>query len=149
VTRGVLPARSVGLLLRAEEVKTRAQTLAMAMAIEVSWVQSPGSPVEEPAPDIVTATLGARGGPELQSGAVGMLVVDMPAAAQTHRVYDDSLAELARTEHQSFGPSVLNIVGPRNRVDKIIKKLKLPPVHPSNSQPVRTGNRQTDASAVR
>jgi hypothetical protein len=56
-----------------------------------------------------------------------MLVVDMPAAAQAHRVYDHYLAELARTGPGDLGVCVFSVIGPRNRVDKITKKLALLP----------------------
>lgn len=56
-----------------------------------------------------------------------VLVVDMPAAAQAHRVYDDYLAELARTEPADLVPCAFSVVGPRNRVDKIVRKLSLMP----------------------
>jgi hypothetical protein len=56
-----------------------------------------------------------------------MLVVDMPTAAQTHRVYDDYLAELARTDPQDLAVCAFSVIGPRNRVDKTMKKLTLLP----------------------
>ena len=59
--------------------------------------------------------------------AGGMLVVDMPAAAQAHRVYDDYLAELARTTPEDLATCAFSIVGRRNQVDKITRKLALLP----------------------
>jgi hypothetical protein len=56
-----------------------------------------------------------------------MLLVDMPSAAQTHRVYDHYLAELARTHPGDLAVCAFSVIGPRNRVDKIIKKLALLP----------------------
>ena len=56
-----------------------------------------------------------------------MLVVDMPASAQSHRVYDDYLAELAATSPGELSIRAFSLVGPRNRVDKITKKLILLP----------------------
>ena len=56
-----------------------------------------------------------------------MLVVDMPAAAQTHRVYDDYLAELARTGPGDLGVCAFSVFGPKNPVEKITKKLALLP----------------------
>jgi hypothetical protein len=55
----------------------------------------------------------------------GVLVVDMPTAAQTHRTYDDYLAELATTEPHDLKISAFSIIGPRNRIDKISKRLGL------------------------
>jgi Protein of unknown function (DUF2000) len=51
-----------------------------------------------------------------------VLLVDMPAAAQAHRVYDHYLAELASTDPGDLGVCAFSLVGPRNRVDKITKK---------------------------
>jgi Protein of unknown function (DUF2000) len=56
-----------------------------------------------------------------------MLVVDMPAAAQAHRIYNDYLGELARTEPDELAVCAFSVIGPRNRVDKIAKKLALLP----------------------
>lgn len=55
----------------------------------------------------------------------GVLVVDMPAAAQTHRVYDGYLDELESTAPEDLAISAVSIVGPRNRVEKMVKKLPL------------------------
>jgi hypothetical protein len=55
----------------------------------------------------------------------GVLVVDMPASAQTHRIYDDYLHELAATDPRELACYALSMVGPRNRIDKIVKKLSL------------------------
>jgi hypothetical protein len=55
----------------------------------------------------------------------GVLMADMPASAQTNRVYDDYLAELAGTKPEDLGVSAFSVFGPRNRVDKLIKKLAL------------------------
>ena len=59
----------------------------------------------------------------VESGDV--LVVDMPAAAQAHRVYDDYLTELAATQPEGLGVCAISLVGPRNRVDRLVKKLSL------------------------
>jgi hypothetical protein len=56
-----------------------------------------------------------------------VLLVDMPAAAQAHRVYDHYLAELVRTDPPDLGVCAFSVIGPRNRVDKITKKLALLP----------------------
>jgi hypothetical protein len=61
------------------------------------------------------------------SASDGVLVVDMPQAAQSHRIYDDYLAELARTAPDDLGVCAFSVVGPRNRVDKITKRLALLP----------------------
>jgi hypothetical protein len=55
----------------------------------------------------------------------GLLVVDMPLSAQTNRVYDDYLAELATTAPADLGVSAVSIVGDRAEVDAIVKRLSL------------------------
>ena len=55
----------------------------------------------------------------------GVLVVDMPRAAQTHRIYDEYLAELAGTPGADLACRAVSIVGPRNRVAAITKRLGL------------------------
>jgi hypothetical protein len=56
-----------------------------------------------------------------------ILVIDMPAAAQAHRVYDDYLSELANTKPADLGVCAFSVFGPRNQVGKITKKLALLP----------------------
>jgi hypothetical protein len=55
----------------------------------------------------------------------GVLVADMPRSAQTNRVYDDYLGELAGTKPEDLGVSAFSVFGPRNRVDKLVRKLAL------------------------
>ena len=55
----------------------------------------------------------------------GMLVVDMPLAAQTTRVYDDYLTELATTAPVDLALTAISLVGPRAEVDAIVKRLSL------------------------
>jgi hypothetical protein len=76
-----------------------------------------GTPEEVAA---VRARAGAASGDQL-------LVIDMPASAQAHRVYDDYLAELAATSPDELAICSFSLVGPRNRVDEITKKLTLLP----------------------
>jgi len=49
----------------------------------------------------------------------------MPASAQTNRVYDDYLAELAQTKPEDLAVSAVSIIGPRNKVAKLVKNLGL------------------------
>ena len=53
----------------------------------------------------------------------GMLVVDMPASAQTNRVYDDYLDELSTTGAPTL--TAISLVGERADVDAIVKRLSL------------------------
>lgn len=55
----------------------------------------------------------------------GVLVVDMPAAAQHTRVYDEYLAEVARRTGPDLGYLAVGVVGPRNRVDRVVGRLPL------------------------
>src|ERR1700750_283379 len=59
------------------------------------------------------------------AGADGALVADLPASAQTNRVYDDYLAELAGTKPDDLNVTAFSVIGPRNRVDKMVKRLAL------------------------
>ncbi len=57
----------------------------------------------------------------------GFHVTAMPAAAQATRVYDDYLDTLARTEADELGLLALGVIGPRNRVAKLVRRLELLP----------------------
>jgi hypothetical protein len=52
-----------------------------------------------------------------------MYVTDMPVAAQTNRVYDEYLEELRQTEDPEL--VAMGILGPRNPVDRLVKRLSL------------------------
>lgn len=65
---------------------------------------------------------------ELRAKAVsseGVLVTDMPMIAQTNRVYAEYMAELAETKPADLATCAVSIVGPRNRVSKLVKGLDL------------------------
>lgn len=64
---------------------------------------------------------------ERAAARAGILVVDMPAAAQAHRVYDDYLTELAQTEPAKLSVRAFSVFGPKNPVEKITKRLTLLP----------------------
>jgi hypothetical protein len=57
--------------------------------------------------------------------AVSVYLTDMPQSAQTNRVYDGYLAELATTAAADLHASALSIVGPRKQVDRLTKRLTL------------------------
>jgi len=50
-------------------------------------------------------------------------LADMPRQAQETRVYDDYLRELAAADEVHY--QSVSIVGPRNRVDKLVRRLPL------------------------
>ena len=52
-------------------------------------------------------------------------VADMPAAAQVTRVYDEYLDSVAATRGEELEYLAVSVVGPRNRVDKIVGRLPL------------------------
>jgi hypothetical protein len=54
-------------------------------------------------------------------------IADVPAAAQSTRVYSDYAAALGKTLAEGMDYCAVSIVGPRNRVDKIVGKLPLMP----------------------
>ena len=57
----------------------------------------------------------------------GVHVVDMPLIAQTTRVYDEFLAQLAETKPADLATRAVSIVGPRNKISKLVKRLELMP----------------------
>jgi hypothetical protein len=61
------------------------------------------------------------------ASSAGTFVADMPTAAQQTRVYADYLATVKETTTEDIGYYAVSIVGPRNRVDKIVGKLPLLP----------------------
>lgn len=52
-------------------------------------------------------------------------VADMPAAAQHTRVYDEYLATLAGSDPDAVPYAAVSVVGPRNRVAKLVKGMDL------------------------
>jgi len=59
------------------------------------------------------------------TGSDGVFVADMPAAAQLTRVYDQYLTAMAGDSAPDY--YAVSLVGPRNRVDKLVKRLDLLP----------------------
>lgn len=57
--------------------------------------------------------------------ADGVFVADTPTAAQSTRVYDEYLDAVAATPTDALPLSAVSVVGPRNRVDKIVGRLPL------------------------
>jgi hypothetical protein len=54
-----------------------------------------------------------------------VFVADMPAAAQLTRVYDEYLETVSRTRPDALPLYAISVVGPRNRVDRIVGRLPL------------------------
>ncbi|WP_410654650.1 DUF2000 domain-containing protein [Amycolatopsis sp. lyj-112] len=57
----------------------------------------------------------------------GCHVADMPAVAQQIRVYADFLATMKEIPTEEMDYCAVGIVGPRNRIDKLVGKLSLLP----------------------
>lgn len=57
------------------------------------------------------------------AGHDAVFVADMPLSAQTNRVYDEYVSELRETADASLVG--ISIVGPRNAVDRLVKRLPL------------------------
>ena len=55
----------------------------------------------------------------------GTFVADMPAAAQSTRVYDEYVDAMAAADPDDVEYLAVGLVGPRNRVDKIVGRLPL------------------------
>ena len=56
-----------------------------------------------------------------------VLVIDMPGSAQTNRVYADYLSELAGTPADRLDLRAVSLFGPKNRIDRLTKRLGLLP----------------------
>jgi len=54
-------------------------------------------------------------------------VADMPAAAQATRVYDEYLSQLGAAAPDDLEYLAVSLVGPKNRIDKIVGRLPLMP----------------------
>jgi hypothetical protein len=59
------------------------------------------------------------------AASLGVFVADVPAVAQTTRVYDEYLGAMAETKPDDLEYSALSLVGPRNRIDKLVHRLPL------------------------
>lgn len=59
------------------------------------------------------------------AAADDVFVADMPAAAQQTRVYDEYLAAVAAANGDALPYYAVSVVGPRNRVDRIVGRLAL------------------------
>ncbi|MDI5961666.1 DUF2000 domain-containing protein [Streptantibioticus silvisoli] len=64
---------------------------------------------------------------EKAAASDGVLVADMPVLAQRTLVYDDYLAGLAGTGAADLQVRAISVVGPRNKVGKLVKRLELLP----------------------
>ncbi|MFC7330650.1 DUF2000 domain-containing protein [Marinactinospora rubrisoli] len=58
-------------------------------------------------------------------GKDGILLVDMPRAAQVSRVYQGYLETLAATDPADMEYNGISLLGPRNKIDKIVGRLPL------------------------
>jgi hypothetical protein len=56
-----------------------------------------------------------------------IFVADMPDAAQSTRVYDDYLSTIASSDPNEIEYLAVSLVGPKNRIDRIVGKLPLLP----------------------
>lgn len=64
----------------------------------------------------------------LRAGALAredIHVADMPLSAQETRVYDEYLTQLTETTTADITYGALSLVGPRNPVDRLVKRLPL------------------------
>lgn len=57
----------------------------------------------------------------------GTFVADMPAEAQATRVYDDYLEAVSARAAEHIDYLAVSLVGPKNRIDKIVGRLPLLP----------------------
>jgi hypothetical protein len=61
------------------------------------------------------------------AGLLGVFVADMPVHAQDTRVYDEYLRRVGESDTGALGYHALSLVGPRNRIDKLVHGLTLLP----------------------
>ena len=59
------------------------------------------------------------------AGSLGVFLADMPAAAQHTRVYDEYLEQVSAADPAELGYYAISLVGPRNRIDKLVHRLSL------------------------
>ncbi|SEP71741.1 DUF2000 domain-containing protein [Microlunatus flavus] len=59
------------------------------------------------------------------AAAEGVFVADMPEAAQSTRVYAEYLDQVGTTAAEDLRYLAVSVVGPRNRVDKLVGRLPL------------------------
>ena len=57
----------------------------------------------------------------------GTFVADMPRAAQETRVYDEYLTSMSSSAPADMEYLAVSLVGPKNRIDKIVGRLPLLP----------------------
>lgn len=57
--------------------------------------------------------------------AAAVFLVDMPGSAQTNRVYADYLSELAGTPADRLDLRAVSLLGPKNTIDRLTKRLGL------------------------
>jgi hypothetical protein len=57
----------------------------------------------------------------------GVFVADMPSLAQSTRVYDEYLEQVSTTDTDELEYYAVSVIGPRNTIDKMVRKLALLP----------------------
>lgn len=57
--------------------------------------------------------------------SLGVFVADMPTAGQATRVYDEYLQQIGESTPEELVYHAVSLVGPRNRIDKLVHRLPL------------------------
>jgi hypothetical protein len=57
--------------------------------------------------------------------SLGVFVADMPVQGQATRVYDEYLQQVGETAAADLAYHAVSLVGPRNRIDKLVHRLGL------------------------
>lgn len=55
----------------------------------------------------------------------GVFVADMPGVAQSTRVYDEYIEQVSTTDTDQLSYYAVSVIGPRNTIDKMVRKLAL------------------------
>jgi hypothetical protein len=57
----------------------------------------------------------------------GVFVADMPSVAQSTRIYDEYLEQVSTADTERLNYYAVSVIGPRNTIDKMVRKLALLP----------------------
>lgn len=127
VAEGLAPGRAVNAAVCVASATSRAVTgLLGPEAVDGSGSAHPGLPWAGCSVLVAsTERLAAVRAKAAQSQ--GVHVSDVPAAAQSTRVYDEYLAAVGGAQGEELDYLAVSVVGPRNRVDKIVGRLPLMP----------------------
>jgi hypothetical protein len=117
--------RSRRLLVRSSAVEAETLTAAATARLvrrasacssrRIAWSSSPRPATARSVPNYVRSSC----------QKAGYLASFSARSAQANRIYDDYLAEPAETKPEDLAASAVSIIGPRNRISKLVRNLDL------------------------